>query len=103
MQISLYPNEMVIKAADTTHLRNGEGGIQGKLILTNQRVYFKTLDNKNNGQSFELLPEEIQEVMPFKNRLFFPTGMNIVTREGREMRFLVSKRNDWIEMIVRLC
>ncbi|MBN1338970.1 MAG: hypothetical protein JXA03_06590 [Bacteroidales bacterium] len=99
--MKLYPNEMVIKAADTTYLSNGSEGVRGKLVLTNQRIYF--VPGSRTGQNLEIMPEDIEEVMQFNNRFIFPTGMNIITRQGSEIRFLVKQRNDWIGMIVRMC
>lgn len=99
--MKLYPNEMVIKASETTYLNNGGVGVRGKLVLTNQRIYFVPSDHQDHN--LEILPEEIEEVMQFKNRFIFPTGMNIITRQGKEIRFLIKQRNDWIEMIVRMC
>jgi len=103
MKLELYPNEMVIKASDTVHLNNGNGGIKGKLILTNQRIYFKSSNTDEDDFNLEILPDEIEEVIQFKNRLIFPTGINILTKVGEEIKFLIQRRNDWIEMIVRMC
>ena len=42
MIVKLNPNEVVIKADDTYQVIDNNT-IEGKLIVTNQRVYFKTL------------------------------------------------------------
>ena len=60
MKIDMNPNEMVIKAGDGSHVSNGNT-IKGKLILTNQRLYFKP---ENNGQipaGVEIWPDDIKD------------------------------------------
>ncbi|MBC8489229.1 MAG: hypothetical protein H8D45_24675 [Bacteroidetes bacterium] len=102
MKIEMNPNEMVIKANDSSQVLNGSS-IKGKLILTNQRLYFKASDNGKRHNDVEIMPDDIKEVMLFNNRILFSTGLNIVTDDGIENKFLVKNRNDWSEMIVRMC
>jgi hypothetical protein len=102
MKIEMQPNEMVIRATDTNQLLNGDS-IKGKLILTNQRLYFKAAENGKKHNDLEIMPDEIKDVMFFKNRMFFSNGLNIVTKNGLENKFLVKNRNGWSEMIVRMC
>jgi len=102
MKIEMNPNEMVIKASDSSQVLNGSS-IKGKLILTNQRLYFKASENGKRHNDVEIWPDDIKEVMLFNNRILFSTGLNIVTDDGIENKFLVKNRNDWSEMIVRMC
>ena len=102
MKIEMNPNEMVIKASDSSQVLNGSS-IKGKLILTNQRLYFKASENGKRYNDVEIMPDDIKEVMLFNNRILFSTGLNIVTSNGIENKFLVKNRNDWSEMIVRMC
>ncbi|MBN2174582.1 MAG: hypothetical protein JW731_10645 [Bacteroidales bacterium] len=102
MKITMNPNEMVVKASDSSRLVNGST-IKGKLILTTQRIYFKPEINGNNENDLEIYPNEINEVLLFNERFLFPNGLNIVTKDGRENKFLVKKRTDWNTMIVRMC
>ncbi|MBM3434598.1 MAG: hypothetical protein FJY07_00060 [Bacteroidetes bacterium] len=102
MKIDMNPNEMVIRAGDCNHLSNGNS-IKGKLILTNQRIYFKSEANAKNISDIEIWPEEIRDVMLYNNRLFFSSGLNIVTKSGRENKFLVKNRTGWSELIARMC
>lgn len=102
MKIDMNPNEMVIKASDSDRISNGSS-TKGKLILTNQRIYFRP---ESNGQTYpvlEILPDEIKDVMFFNNRLLFSNGLSIVTKDGIENKFLVKNRSDWSELIVRMC
>ncbi|MBN3035770.1 MAG: hypothetical protein JW861_09295 [Bacteroidales bacterium] len=102
MKIDFYPNEMVIKAGKSEQMINGSR-VNGKLILTNQRLYFVPVSDNEHHYRLEIMPDEIREVMLFNNRLLFPSGLNIITREGKELRFLVKDRSDWNAMIARMC
>ncbi|MGM0531377.1 MAG: GRAM domain-containing protein [Bacteroidota bacterium] len=92
MKVDLKPNEVVVRAGDSQHL-NGKGKIAGKLILTNQRVYFKSPDQSE--YNMEIMPTDIEEVIFFNTSAFSSNGLNIVTRGGDELKFKISQRNAW--------
>ncbi len=100
MKIDLKPNEVVTKVSDTKFL-NGKS-VSGKLILTNQRLYFKALENGDHAYNLEIMPVEIQEVMPFKTGFFTNDGMNIITKNGRELKFKIKQRSSWEASINRI-
>ncbi len=102
MKIPLNPNEMVVKAGDSSYMTNGNS-IPGKLILTTQRIYFKPESNGSQHEDLEIYPGDIRDVMFFNERFLFPSGLNIVTKNGIQNKFLVKKRNSWSEMIVKMC
>jgi len=102
MTMKLKANEMVIKAGDSQHLA-GNGEVKGKLILTNQRVYFKSITAEKAIFDLELVFNQIKEVLFFRNRLLFPNGLKVITRDGRELCFAISGRNTWCEAIARMC
>lgn len=102
MKIDMNPNEMVIRAGDSDHISNGNA-IKGKLILTNQRIYFKPEPNGQAHPDVEIWPTEIMDVMFYNNRILFSNGLNIVTKNGFENKFLVKDRSAWSELIVRMC
>jgi hypothetical protein len=97
MKIDLKPNELVVKAGDTEFL-NGKD-VKGKLIVTNQRLYFEAVATEDKHYNQEILPAEIREVLPFKSSIFFSNGLNIVRKDGEELRFRVKKRSSW-EMLI---
>ena len=101
MKIALNPNEMVVKAGDSSYMANGDS-IRGKLILTTQRIYFKPEPNGVEHNDLEIQPGEIKDVMFFNEKILFPCGLNIVTKNGQQNKFLVKKRNSWSEMIVKM-
>jgi hypothetical protein len=99
MRIDLQANEYVLKASDGKHYRD-ESKIEGKLILTNRKLYFAT-----NGVGVKIKlavdPAEITEVMPFNNRVIFSNGLTLMLKNGEELKFEVRKRNDWAGMITK--
>ncbi len=97
MKIDLKPNEMVIKASNSKFL-NGNT-VAGKLILTNQRIYFKS-EEENNNQEIE--PSQIREVIPFKTGFFSNKGLNIVRKDGKELNFKVNDRDTWCKLVNQL-
>ena len=101
MYLDLKPNEVVIKAGDTNHL-SGDQAVNGKLVLTNQRLYFITQKNKGVNFDHEIEYDNISEVLVFNSRRFFPNGLNVVTKDGKEVKFIVKKRNAWCEVINRM-
>jgi hypothetical protein len=102
MTIELYANEVVTKAGNAQYV-NTEDQVKGKLILTNQRIYFKPSTVKKNGYNLEIEPKDIQELMYFKTRMFLQNGLNLVTKEGKELKFIVKNRDAWSQMINRMC
>ena len=101
MVIPLKANEVVIKAGDTTYLVDSER-VGGKLILTNQRIYFKASNGFANKYDLEILPAEILEVIFFKSGNVFKKGLNVVMKTGEERRFFLKKRNEIGMMINKM-
>jgi len=98
MTVKLNPNEVVLKAGDTNQVINNNK-VQGKLIVTNQRIYFKTTDVKTEKFNLEILFENILEVIYFSNGIFSVKGLNVVTRDGRSLNFPLKKRDEIGELI----
>ena len=73
MKITMNPNEQVVRAGDSTLLFNGSS-IKGKLILTTQRIYFKSEPNGAPHDDVEIYPKNIRDVLFFKDRFLFPQG-----------------------------
>jgi len=100
MQVKLNANEVVVKAGNSNFLDNNEDNIQGKLILTNQRLCFTRL----NQQVFDLViePAHIKEVMYFKTGFLSKKGLNVITKDGKNNKFKIKEREKWIEMINKM-
>ena len=93
MVVPLKANEVVVKAGDSTYYADSEK-IDGKLILTNQRIYFKASNGFAGKFDLEILPAEILEVIYFNTRKILPYGLNVVMKTGEEMKFSLRKRNE---------
>jgi hypothetical protein len=98
MHINLKANEVVIKASDTLHT-SGSEETKGKLILTNQRLYFKSVQHNDDLKNFEILPGEISEILFYNVMRIIPRGLDLMTADGRKLRFLMKNRDEWCRQI----
>jgi len=101
MTVKLNPNEVVIKAGDTNQVV-GNDTIEGKLIVTNQRIYFKTLKEEAERFNLEIMFENILEIIYFNRGLFSVKGLNVITRDGRCLSFPLRKRDEFGQLINRM-
>ncbi len=98
MTVKLNANEVVIKAGDTNQVIDNKT-ISGKLIVTNQRIYFKTLNEETERFNLEILFDNILEVI-YYSRGFFPVkGLNVVTRDGKSHSFPLKRRDEIGQLI----
>ncbi|HRW62625.1 MAG TPA: GRAM domain-containing protein [Bacteroidales bacterium] len=101
MVVDLKANELVLKAGDSNYFASDKQ-VNGKLILTNQRVYFRTLSNEDSQYNLEIMPNQIQEILYFNTLKIFPNGLNIILKEGKELKFKIGNRNDWGKTLNRI-
>ena len=101
MTVKLYANEVVLKAGDTNQVVENST-IEGKLIVTNQRLYFKTLDDQADKFNLEILFDNILEVIYFSKGLFSVKGLNVVTRDGKCHSFPLKKRDEIGQLINKM-
>ncbi|MBE0637490.1 MAG: hypothetical protein IH598_03115 [Bacteroidales bacterium] len=99
MKINLQANETVVRATDSNLCVSENEKIKGKLILTNQRIYFKSTNGHTGKYDLEIDPKSIQDVLFFNTFVFLRNGLNLVLKHGHELRFLLRNRNQWGEMI----
>jgi len=102
MKIDLKANEVVIRATNTLHT-SGTSETRGKLIMTNQRIYFKSLTNQTGKHDLELLPGEIKDILLYNILRIIPRGLDLVTTDGRQFRFALKNRNEWCRYIASMC
>ena len=100
MKVDLKANELVVKAGDSKFLNGKDVG--GKLIVTNQRLYFVAKDGSDKNYNQEIHPTNIREVMPFNTLAIIPNGLNVVTKSGEELRFKVKNRRSWENLINKM-
>lgn len=103
MKIDLKANEMVVKATDSNFLLKSSEKIAGKLIITNQRVYFKGMNGNAGKYDIEIEPKTIRDVLYFNPGIFSRTGLSLVTLEGGELKFTLRQRTKFGEMIAGMC
>ncbi len=101
MTVKLNPNEVVLKAGDTNQVVDNKT-VNGKLIVTNQRIYFKPLTEESNIFNLEILFENILEVIFYSKGLFLMKGLNIVTRDGKNYAFPLKKRDEIGQLINKM-
>lgn len=101
MTVKLKPNEVVLKAGDTSR-EIDKATIAGKLIVTNQGLYFKTLVEEKEKYNLEILFDNILEIIYFSQGLFAAKGLNIVTRDGNTFSFPLRKRDEFGQLINKM-
>ena len=102
MTVKLNANEVVLKAGDTNQVIDNST-IEGKLIVTNQRIYFKTTDKEAEKFNLEILFDNILEVIYYsKGILFGVKGLNVVTRDGKNHSFPLKKRDEIGQLINKM-
>ena len=101
MTVKLYPNEVVLNAGDTNQVIEDKT-INGKLIVTNQRIYFRPVTDDTDRFNLEILFENILEVIFYNKGLFAVKGINIVTRDGNSHSFPLKKRDEIGQLINRM-
>jgi hypothetical protein len=101
MTVKLNANEVVLKAGDTNQVM-GNNTIEGKLIVTNQRIYFKTLNEETDKFNLEILFDNILEVIFYSKGLFSVKGLNVVTRDGKSHSFPLKKRDEIGQLINKM-
>ena len=102
MTVKLNANEVVLKAGDTNQVIENNT-IEGKLIVTNQRLYFKTLNEETEKFNLEILFDNIREVIFYsKGLLFGVKGLNVITRDGKSIVFPLKKRDEMGQLINKM-
>jgi hypothetical protein len=101
MTVKLNANEVVLKAGDTNQVINNQK-VDGKLIVTNQRIYFRALSERLDRFNFEILFDNIMEVIFYNKNMFLVKGIDVVTRDGRSYLFPLKKRDEIGQLINRM-
>lgn len=103
MKINLKANELVMKATDSDFYINDNEKVKGKLILTNQRIYFKSINGYTGEHDLEIDPKAIRDVIFFNTWVVLRNGLNLILNQGKEFRFLIKNRDHIGSMIARMC
>lgn len=89
-----FSGEQVLHEGPANHFLNREG-VGGWIYLTSRRFMFRS--HAINLQPHELSIElsDISDVQPVMTAKIIPNGLRIVTRSGRDERFVVEDRRRW--------
>jgi predicted phosphodiesterase len=98
MTVNFKANEQVVKAGDSTYHKENEK-VQGKLIITNQRVYFISENGDAGKYDLEILPAEIRELIYFSTNMFSPNGFDVIMKNGEILKFTMKKRDELAALI----
>jgi hypothetical protein len=99
MVVVLNPNEVVLKAGDTNQVFENSK-IDGKLIVTNQRLYFKVVKTGLEKFNLEIMFDNILEVIYYSNGFLVSTkGLSVVTRDGKTFAFPLKQRDEFGQLI----
>lgn len=101
MTVKLAANEVVLKAGDTNQVIDNNT-VEGKLIVTNQRIYFKAITEEMEKFNLEILFDNILEVIFYSKGFFSPKGLNVVTRDGKSLMFPLKKRDEIGQLINKM-
>lgn len=101
MNVKLNANEVVLKAGDTSRVIGAET-VEGKLIVTNQRLYFRTIAEELEKFNLEILFENIREVIYYSKGLFQTKGLNVITVDGQSHAFPLKKRDEFGQLINKM-
>lgn len=101
MTVKLAANEVVLKAGDTNQVKENMT-IEGKLIVTNQRIYFKPVNEGMEKFNLEILFENVLEVIFYGKGFFSAKGLNVVTRDGQSHMFPLRKRDEIGQLINKM-
>lgn len=101
MTVKLNANEVVLNAGDTNQVVDNNK-VEGKLIVTNQRIYFKALQDEASKFNLEILFDNILEVIYYSKGLFSVKGLNVVTRDGKSHSFPLKKRDEIGQLINKM-
>jgi hypothetical protein len=101
MTVKLNANEVVLNAGDTNQIIDNNK-VEGKLIVTNQRIYFKALQQEMENFNLEILFDNILEVIFYSKGLFAVKGLNVVTRDGKSHSFPLKKRDEIGQLINKM-
>ena len=95
-----FRGEELLHDGPANHLLNGEG-VGGWLFLTRERLLFRSHQFNNQPHELSVPLAEIAAVQPVRTAKIFPNGLRLVTRSGREERFVVEAHRRWRDEILR--
>jgi hypothetical protein len=94
------PGQVVLYEGAANHFMNCEG-VGGWLYLTKERLQFLSHDFNIQCHEWSVALEEISEVQAVRTAKILANGLRIVTRDGKDERFVVEEHKKWCDEIVK--
>jgi hypothetical protein len=95
-----FTGEQLLHDGPANHFVNGEG-VGGRLFLTKERVLFRSHGFNIQCHELSVPLAEITQAEPVRTARIFPNGLRLVTRTGKEERFVVREHRRWCDEIFR--
>jgi hypothetical protein len=98
MDIQLAEGEKTLKEGPANHFKGTES-VGRQLCLTSLRLFFKShsLNVQTHAESYSL--GDIARVGPRNTLGIILNGMSIFLKDGREEKFVIFGREDWMRLI----
>jgi hypothetical protein len=92
------PDERVLHWGPANHFKGIEA-VGGKLFLTNKRLRFRShkLNVQRHDESYPV--DAIDSVLPARTLGIVPNGVLVRLRDGRQERFVVGGRAEWVSRL----
>jgi hypothetical protein len=101
---------MELKPGEKVHfdvmanLFRGFEAVGGKLKITDQRIFFKSHHFNIQTGTLDLPLEQIVEAKARNTMGIIPNGMSVITKDGKEYKFVVWGRGKLIDFInINIC
>jgi hypothetical protein len=98
--VDVPEGETLIKEDGANHFKGAEA-VGGKLILTNQRLIFRSHSFNIQNHEENILLSRIKEVSSFKTLGMVPNGLKVLLDTSEEHRFVIDNRSVWIDSILK--
>ncbi|WP_283133009.1 GRAM domain-containing protein [Rhizohabitans arisaemae] len=99
-EIVALPGETLLRKGNA-NLWRGKEAVGGRLWLTSRWLVFRS-HSFNNQTGVGTWPlEEIASVAPVNTLGIVPNGMEVTLGSGERIRFVVSKRREWMTTIMQ--
>lgn len=86
--------EMPILSSPANHFLNREG-VGGRLYLFEDKIVFKSHQFNFQNHEMTIKRSDILEIRFYNILGFIPTGMKVVTNQGKVEKFVVNGRKHW--------
>jgi hypothetical protein len=101
MEVEITETDTLIHSGAANHFLKREG-VGGKLYLFADRLQFQSHNFNLQNHGLIIKTPQIKQVTTYNVLGFVPTGLVILTTEGKKEKFVLSDRNTWKTEIEKL-